>query len=394
MSYEYLVIGGGGLKYGAQVGAIAALELAGLLPGIKTIAGCSLGAITSALLAAGCNTKELHTIMSSFNLSKLMGKRTPYKPFQQSGEPIYALVNNEIKKKILSFFDLYISSLKYLAPQDKIFISNLLSRCRLPSGTVHFSDLTKLNKLYPRTFKKLVVTVIDSKGNPKELADYTRLSDHIFANLGLDASARDLDIAHACRASVSLPVLLKPIKIGKEFYYDGGIYNNVPYDAIFNVEALGYQQTCACSYNVHSLLNQQRRQNYDKSLILYFPPYDAKPVFGTAPKQVEARQYNPSLIEKCIKNKAPSLLSRLRLPYKNTDRIKINEANLRRLFKPEQIIGLEVTEIFYMDHRRANNSISKLFNEGFHQCARHLHNNFSDIHISCIPYVQTYKSVV
>jgi NTE family protein len=49
----------------------------------------------------------------------------------------------------------------------------------------------------------------------------------------------DLPLATAVRASMSIPVLFKPIKIGQNFYCDGGTLNNNPFDYWSTLPAIG-----------------------------------------------------------------------------------------------------------------------------------------------------------
>ena len=58
-----LVFEGGGVKGVAYCGALQELESQGILAGIRRVAGTSAGAITAALVAAGCTPEELTAAM-------------------------------------------------------------------------------------------------------------------------------------------------------------------------------------------------------------------------------------------------------------------------------------------------------------------------------------------
>jgi NTE family protein len=65
-----LVFEGGGVKGVAYCGALHELEGHGILPGITSVAGTSAGAITAALVAAGCTPEELTAAMLDLDFHK------------------------------------------------------------------------------------------------------------------------------------------------------------------------------------------------------------------------------------------------------------------------------------------------------------------------------------
>lgn len=72
--FKNLVFKGGGVKGIAYVGALKALENAGILPEITGFAGTSAGAITAALASCKISSDALNTFLSSTNYNDFKDK--------------------------------------------------------------------------------------------------------------------------------------------------------------------------------------------------------------------------------------------------------------------------------------------------------------------------------
>lgn len=77
-----------------------------------------------------------------------------------------------------------------------------------------FKDLSILKALDPIRFKDLIVTAVNKKSGELE----------IFS----PSTTPDVEIALACRASASIPLVFKPVKINGKEYVDGGYKDNIP----------------------------------------------------------------------------------------------------------------------------------------------------------------------
>lgn len=75
MQEVLLVLGGGGARGFAHVGALRALEEAGLR--VRAIAGCSFGAIVGALHAAGADSERLEAIANEVRYESIVSLGTP-----------------------------------------------------------------------------------------------------------------------------------------------------------------------------------------------------------------------------------------------------------------------------------------------------------------------------
>jgi NTE family protein len=67
--FTNLVFEGGGVRGLAYIGALQAVEDAGIRPNVKAVAGTSAGAITAALVALGYTAEELGTTLTALNLT-------------------------------------------------------------------------------------------------------------------------------------------------------------------------------------------------------------------------------------------------------------------------------------------------------------------------------------
>ena len=67
MQFKNLVFEGGGVKGIAYAGALEVLERNAVMDGIERVAGTSAGAITAALVAMGCKSKDVKEILGATN---------------------------------------------------------------------------------------------------------------------------------------------------------------------------------------------------------------------------------------------------------------------------------------------------------------------------------------
>ena len=194
-----VVMSGGGAKGLYHVGVLEALEENGIP--IDYIAGTSMGAIVAGLYAAGYSPKEMREIVNSGIVKEWISGRIDSKYL-----PYYREVSRQP-----SFFNVGLDF--NVDDGAKLFIpTNIISSTQI--------DMALMDMFAPATaacggdFNKLMVP---------------------FLCAASDITKRDLDILtsgsleKAIRASMSLPLIFKPVKIGKSILYDGGIYDNFPW---------------------------------------------------------------------------------------------------------------------------------------------------------------------
>lgn len=184
---ETLVLEGGGVKGIAYGGGVCALEVAGLIDGIKTFRGTSAGAIAAALLASGMGCNTMHTALWSVRFDDLV----------ESDGILTSL------EKLRSEYGLHDSA------QIQLHVERLLAlQLGNSSGNITFSELRQ------RTKRELEITA-------------TSLTTSRLNFFNADQTP-DVPVALAVRASSTVPLLFTPTIINGEMFVDGGLLRNMP----------------------------------------------------------------------------------------------------------------------------------------------------------------------
>jgi NTE family protein len=182
-------LGGGGARGLAHVGVLKVLESAGIP--VHVITGTSMGAIVGSLSAAG-----------------------------RSGAEIEAEVLRQGKlNSMLKLIDV------------RMLRGGLLKGKRIRNL---LADLLGEETTFASLSKPLAVAVVDY-------------------NTGRELILQEGSVADAVRASMSVPGLFEPVKIGEYRLLDGGVLNNVPVAA---ARALGATKTIAVDVLPNFRLNQ------------------------------------------------------------------------------------------------------------------------------------------
>lgn len=192
-----LVLSGGGAKGIAEIGAIKALEENGIP--IDCVAGTSMGAIVGSLYAAGYSPDEMMELITSEMFLNASTGTIPsednYLIFTQHQTP--------------SFINLRFSSDGF--KQSKLLPSSLISP--MPMNFDFMSIFAGHTAQCGGDFNKLFVPL------RTVASDMTHQRKVVFSHGQLD---------NAVRASMSFPIVFKPVEIDSALYYDGGIYDNFP----------------------------------------------------------------------------------------------------------------------------------------------------------------------
>ncbi len=190
-----LVLSGGGAKGLAHIGAIKAIEEAGIR--IDYIGGTSMGAIVGALYAAGYSAKEMDSIFNSVNFSTLIQDEIP-----RSAKTFYEKDVSEKYALVLPFDKFKIGFPSGLSKGQNVY--NLLSR--LTGHVSHIEDFSKL----PTPFFCIATDVETGRA--------------VILDKGY--------LPRAVSASGALPTLFSPVVINDRVLVDGGVTNNYPVDEI------------------------------------------------------------------------------------------------------------------------------------------------------------------
>ena len=268
---DYIAFSGGGAKGNIYSGVYLALLKSGIMRNVKAVSGSSAGAITAAFVATGIDVSDFNNLSKTTNLGNLLGKSKPdYYPgkitmnalaltgevalkatgkmnvhdkisINAGAKPLYELMQNTIRENIAAFLidqptlnnggDKLDAAGLAAAKQSRInelcegkgkgsdtsFIEKLTelqNRVFKNEGKVFFKDLDILRELDPVKFKDLLVTATNNK----------TLDLKIFSA----KNTPDVEIALACKASASIPLVFEPTKIDGVDYVDGGYRDNIP----------------------------------------------------------------------------------------------------------------------------------------------------------------------
>lgn len=189
---KIIVLGGGGVKAIAHIGALKALSDAGYMRLVRRYVGLSAGSLVALGLALGYSLGALRDICDRFD---------------------FAVLQEPAPEGFLSFLDNY-----GIDTGDKLvrFLQALLTIKGFPAD-MKFSQLPSLT----------VVASNMSSGQP-EVFCFDRTPD--------------MKVVDACRASMSLPFYFWPVRLGEDLLVDGGIHGLYPMSLLTaeeQAEALG-----------------------------------------------------------------------------------------------------------------------------------------------------------
>ena len=184
-----LVLAGGGAKGFVHIGVIRMLDSLGIRPDF--IVGTSMGAIVGALYASGYSSRELDHLARSVPFAELVRPRT------QASSRAYTLFRPLI----------------YWEIEDARIH---LTRAAVPEQGVDAA----LNSALLR-------------GNLQARGDFGRLPIPFYAVATDLATQRPValhkgDLAQAVRASMAIPLVFEPVRIGDRTFADGGLAANLP----------------------------------------------------------------------------------------------------------------------------------------------------------------------
>jgi len=196
-----LVLSGGGAKGLAHIGVIRALEEEGIK--IDYVSGASMGAIIGALYAMGYTTEEMEMLVRSEDFLRWSSGaideklRFSYK----NGELSPAMINVDLK------FDKEKPEPElpsHLIPSEVIDFAIMQLTCGATAAANYDFDSLMI------PFRTLA-------------SDIYRKKPYLF---------RSGNLGHAIRASMSYPLYFKPYVKDSLLLFDGGIYDNFPYEIL------------------------------------------------------------------------------------------------------------------------------------------------------------------
>lgn len=218
-----LVLSGGGAKGLYHIGVIQALEENGVP--IDYIAGTSMGAIIAGLYAAGYSPEEMRAIVLSGDVKKWVSGRIDdshrYYYRQLDVPPSMLSVRLDVSREA--------KKLRRVAKESgkKADAASAGKLLQLPVDLISSAQVDMaLNELFRQAS--------EACGD-----DFDRLMVPFFC-VASDMAARrpvefhEGDIGQAIRASMSIPLVFKPLKLKKMLLYDGGLFDNFPWQRMID----------------------------------------------------------------------------------------------------------------------------------------------------------------
>lgn len=227
-----LVLSGGGAKGLAHIGTLKALE-EHHIP-IDYITGTSMGGIVGAMYAAGYTPQQMEEIALSPEFQNWVGGRfkSDYTFFFQK-QPINPSI---VTAKIALDTSLRMS-----------FRSNLVNDIPLNFALLElFSQASAISK---DNFDQLFVP-------------YRCMVSDVISQTSITVKKGSL--AEAVRATMTVPLIYRPIKLDGKYVFDGGLYNNFPADVMkkeFNPDIMIGANVSSKIYNEYPLNSDERLMN-------------------------------------------------------------------------------------------------------------------------------------
>jgi predicted acylesterase/phospholipase RssA len=186
--FHSIVLSGGVFKGVAFLGCLKYLEENKLLSPISTYVGASSGSIIAFLTCLGY---------------------TPYESLESCKTAISRYVSHEIS------VDALLDIMSTMGVDDGSFVTDWLADCLFSKKqlrNINFRDFGK------STGKNLIVCA-------------SNITQKTMTFFSMDKTP-DVDVIDAIRASISVPFIFTPKRIGDDVYVDAGLFNNFPIEGI------------------------------------------------------------------------------------------------------------------------------------------------------------------
>jgi NTE family protein len=201
-----VVLGGGGARGASHIGVLKYIEEMGIP--VDYVAGTSMGSIIGGFYALGYTPEELTDLIAGINWSEYIGNKNDR-----------TMMSYEMRRRnSTTLFDVPFNDESFFNqdPNAK-FIS------QLPSAYVNNSSLVNL-------FNDLCVGYQEEMDFNDLPIPFACVATDLVT--GKEMVLRSGNVPTAMRASMAIPGLFSPVKIGKMVLVDGGLVNNFPADVL------------------------------------------------------------------------------------------------------------------------------------------------------------------
>lgn len=227
-----LVLSGGGAKGLAHIGIIKALE-ENNIP-IDYITGTSMGGIVGAMYAAGYSPTQIEMVALSTDFQDWVSGR-------YNSDFSFFFQKKTINPSVLT------AKLSVDSNLRLSFRSNLVNDIPLNFALMElFSQASAIAK---DNFDQLFVP-------------YRCMVSDVFSQTSITVAKGSL--AEAVRATMTVPLIYRPIKLDEKYVFDGGLYNNFPADVMknsFNPDIIIGSNVSAKNYNEYPKSDDDRLMN-------------------------------------------------------------------------------------------------------------------------------------
>ena len=206
-----VVLGGGGAKGASHIGALKYIEEMGIP--VDYVAGTSMGSIIGGFYALGYSPDELTELISGMDWSEYIGNKIDRTMMSEEMRQRNSTLMLQIPFSDESLFD---------HNPNSTFLS------QLPSAYVNNSSLMNL-------FNNLCVGYQEEMDFNDLPIPFACVATDIIT--GKEVVLRSGSVPNAMRASMAIPGVFSPVRIGDKVLVDGGLVNNFPADVLRDMGA-------------------------------------------------------------------------------------------------------------------------------------------------------------
>ena len=372
-----IVLSGGGAKGVVYPGGYRALVETGVHKNVKEITGSSAGAIIAALIAVGMPIDKFREKLLNTNFKELLGATVgslakTLQPgahneagvtfFTKDGIGILELVRKNITETIIHFLSQNAQEVAQLIEEDEELL-DLVNKMNSQNVKITFADLALLHQYWPNTFINLTIPAVSYPDGQLQIFN--------------SETTPQVEIALACRASASLPVVLAPVEIDlgngqkPQKFVDAGVFDNLPAD-YFDRNTKGEfepnkkpEQTLIFAFGEG--LNNQKN-------CVYQALYGSRRDEALGDKSKRPVIYKASFIDNLMRNKFVSLIGGLNPGYKSTEQKEMGYQRLRSQY-PLRTVELRVGKIKTTDFNLAKKYARIMDTLGYLDTINHITNH-------------------